>query len=498
MSTEEPKVFYRFRPISRLLGQPAVPEKRAEDGTYLEPAKPAIAGELEEGYIFFPSPESLNDPFEGYTKFYWSGDRIVWANLFRHYVHSLGCHHIARMLGAEQRPIPMALSRASNRFREVFEEACELVLTDERLQAHIQELAYGERKVTRGELFSQLVSMHQFITDRLFFVFAKHKFVPEFKPLWENSHSLLSDALLAAQQNSNKHSLAPEHIEAYFVRLGGLFKSASFTLAVAKKCLDSEKEVFVDFPTVYVDQLPTLTHSPWYVACFMSECTNSAIWGSYGDNHKGACLIFDTVPNDDRERCLMLTVASETTKGLETRPWRAKLQKVEYEDDPIELNFFESLFLLTRTELDINWLTDRKGSVSTATRGYRGSSTRDKYWNDLEKRLTRKWKDWAQETEYRIVYNPSLQDVSSPKHRKLKYEFSALKGICFGAKTSFDDILQIIEKIIALCEKHNRPEFEFYQAFHNSGTNALEIIKLATLAEIKEGEPLKNSVPPLG
>ena len=97
---ENPRSFYRFRPISRLLGQPAIPEKLSEDGTCLEPGKAAVPGELEDSYIFASCPEELNDPFEGYTKFYWAGDEIVWANLFRHYIHAVGCYQIERMLNS--------------------------------------------------------------------------------------------------------------------------------------------------------------------------------------------------------------------------------------------------------------------------------------------------------------------------------------------------------------------------------------------------------------
>lgn len=493
MHPKNPEVFYRFRPISRLLGRSAVPEKRAEDGTCLEPAKPAEPGELEEGYIFFPSPESLNDPFEGYTKFHWSGDQIVWANLFRHYVHSLGAHHVGWMLGDGQRPISAAPSRTPEPLRGILEEAAELVVADARIQAHIRQLAHGERKVTKAELQTQFMAIHVFISDRLLFVFAQHGLTAEYFALWDGSRRL-SDVLLAAQAHGNEKGYLSEEIEAYFVRLVVLDRGANFALSVAKKRAGREEEIFVDFPTLYVEQLASLTHAPWYVACFMSDCTNSAIWGSYGANHTGACLIFDTVPDDDKDRCLILSVPEGKSDSWRTRPWLAKLRKVEYTDVPFELNFFECLFHLTRHELDLNWLTDRQGGISTVSRSYETSAVRDKYWADLGERLARKWKDWAQENEYRIVYNPTLIDASEPERRKLKYEFSALKGICFGAKTRFEDMVALVEKVVELCEKHGRSEFLFQQAFHNPVTNKLQIMSLATLAEVTGGKLLKDSV----
>lgn len=488
MSMDIPRVFYRFRPISRLLGQPATPGKFSEDGTCLEPARQAILGELEEGYIFASCPEDLNDPFEGYTKLYWAGDEIVWANLFKHYIYALGTHQIERMGGVEHQPIPIVLSRAPEFLVRVYEEVSELILANNRLQAHIRELSYKERKVTKEELHCQFVAMHSFITDRLFFVFAKHRIVPEYKSIIQGKEFQFSETLLELQKYNNKYNQSSDEVELKFVLIAQKYKNELFKRSIVEKRSGNQCSQLIDFPSLYVEQLPNLTHSPWYVACFMSSCKNSAIWGSYGDNHKGACLIFDTIPNDDNEPCLMLTVPWDKPDGLGSRKWRAKFQKVEYKNEPVELNFFETLYHLTRSELDYNWLTDRNKRISTASRGYGSNCTRDKYWDDLDVRLTRKWKDWAEEYEYRIVYNPSLPDASSPTYRKLKYEFSALKGICFGAKTSFEDIYQIINMIILLCEKHNKSEFYFHQVYHNPLTNTLEFLLLATLAELKNIE----------
>ena len=45
--------------------------------------------ELENQTIYFASPDELNDPMEGFRDIVWRGDRIVWANLFKHYVYCL-------------------------------------------------------------------------------------------------------------------------------------------------------------------------------------------------------------------------------------------------------------------------------------------------------------------------------------------------------------------------------------------------------------------------
>lgn len=55
---------YRFRPLSRLLDK----------------------GELQNQQVFFASPDTLNDPMEGFRDVFWRGDAVVWKNLFRHYL----------------------------------------------------------------------------------------------------------------------------------------------------------------------------------------------------------------------------------------------------------------------------------------------------------------------------------------------------------------------------------------------------------------------------
>lgn len=60
---------YRFRSMEKLLGSPYQ--------------------ELERQSISFSGLEDLNDPMEGFRDIVWSGDVILWTNLFRHYVFCL-------------------------------------------------------------------------------------------------------------------------------------------------------------------------------------------------------------------------------------------------------------------------------------------------------------------------------------------------------------------------------------------------------------------------
>jgi hypothetical protein len=74
---------YRFRPLSRLLDK----------------------NELLNQEIFFASPDSLNDPMEGFRDIFWQGDVIVWQNLFRHYLLCLEWAYSIVVLGEESEPL---------------------------------------------------------------------------------------------------------------------------------------------------------------------------------------------------------------------------------------------------------------------------------------------------------------------------------------------------------------------------------------------------------
>lgn len=486
MTDTSPTTFYRFRPISRLLGRPAVAAKFNADGTEFSPEEPRVIGELEGGYIFFSPPETLNDPFEGYTKFYWSGDSIIWTNFIKHYTYSLGEHYIRRLSDEDQSEIPTALIWDQSPFKPLYELVCNQVISEQRVKEHINELAYRERKISREELLLQLTALTPLITDKYNFLFHENGFIAEYLPIFDDRFASFSNSLRLIQRQISREDSDPLSIEDAFHRLTQKFKIDRFAYILShREEIKGPRRNTVDYPAYYVERLPSLTHSPWYVACFMSSYQNSAIWGSYGENHRGACLIFESTPNAEAKPFLNLTVPAHPDMGGGDMSMPIQLQKVHYDDAPMELNFFECLSKLSIPHLNETWLSNGSGELSVLKRAYGTENSRSKYWDDLDKRLTTKWKDWSQENEYRIIMNFSLADFSDAKYRKIKYEFSALTGICFGAKTPIDDIIKLAEIIKELCNKYNRKDFDFYQAIHNTSSNSIEKVKIFSLSDIK-------------
>ena len=51
--------------------------------------------------------------------------------------------------------------------------------------------------------------------------------------------------------------------------------------------------LFFDYPDAYLKEIERLMFPSWYSASFMSECSNSSVWGHYAEGHRGLCLVFE-------------------------------------------------------------------------------------------------------------------------------------------------------------------------------------------------------------
>ena len=62
--------------------------------------------------------------------------------------------------------------------------------------------------------------------------------------------------------------------------------------------LEGIDQLSFDFPTVYLKEIEKLLWFDWRTACFTKGYHNSSVWSTYGDKHKGACLIFESVKKE--------------------------------------------------------------------------------------------------------------------------------------------------------------------------------------------------------
>ena len=221
-------------------------------------------------------------------------------------------------------------------------------------------------------------------------------------------------------------------------------------------------------------QLERLLWPSWYAACFTNSCHNSSVWGNYGDSHKGVCLIFDnSETNIGKGLSLRRHVGWRPTDNgdLEERWGGASpigFDTVSYSDKPNEIDFFRNIGRLPLPALMTLWYTDEAGNVSQLADHLSRETWRRGYWQDFRHDITLKSKDWEYEQECRLILNGLLEDSLDDHRRTLTYDFSSLKGIIFGIRTSDEDKVKTLEVIERKCREHGRTEFKFYQAYYSS------------------------------
>ncbi len=246
-------------------------------------------------------------------------------------------------------------------------------------------------------------------------------------------------------------------------------------LDIPKKNL---KYLYFDFPRAYLKHLTRLLYPNWYAACFSRNCNNAATWASYGNDHKGVCLVFETISDSGSSA---LTLRRHDPDGGERSPNRELFRNVSYGPDKVEIDFFRSIGRLTLPKAIETWYSDAKGNLSECGAHLRSDSDLwlKKYWDRFLPGIIQKSVDWRHETETRLVINGLLDDLT-PAERKATYEFPSLVEIIFGIRTPDRKKMEVIEVIRQKCVEHGRDEFKFSQAYYSRKTDQIESYELIT------------------
>jgi len=437
--------------------------------------------ELKNREIYFAPPSELNDPLDGFKDIYWKGDAILWNGLLKHYLLCL----LQTVLDA------MVSSKADEIADRSYVFSAESLLPTPQLKQAFRRawdhfrahpdvaplpglLAARKHPVRRYELSALLRVMHLHAVNSA--RAALDEATPGAPPrtaddlLTQASKEplpcrQLAEANIAAERQNPRGPHATEALAA----IAESFAAERDLLFAHRKVPLWEnhpwKTVLYDFPASYVLQLEQLLYQDWYTACFVESPDDAAMWGNYGDSHKGICLKFRTHPNADGTPCLRLQHA--TTHGGSHRPAENlyPLNKVKYRAAFIGVDFFRSLGALTRPMLDF-WCRDETGKPSPRVAGILAEkpSWRKRYWATFERAIATKLKDWKHEREHRLTLHSQLGLFATPAERKLIYRFEDLQGIIFGLNTQTEDKLAIIQRIEQMCAASARTDFEFHQA----------------------------------
>ena len=90
--------------------------------------------------------------------------------------------------------------------------------------------------------------------------------------------------------------------------------------------------------------------------------------------------------------------------------------------------------------------------------------------------------DWNYEREYRIFLKDKFYRYADKFARNLRYDLKALTGIIFGIRTTLDDKLELIQKLVRL--KKSLQDFEFFQAEYDDETQIISVREKILLTKI--------------
>jgi hypothetical protein len=209
---------------------------------------------------------------------------------------------------------------------------------------------------------------------------------------------------------------------------------------------------------------------------------DAAMWGNYGDSHRGVCLQFRATENKDGKPAISLHgVVGSSGIGEASRPVLRDIQvtfePINYAHELAPIDFFRSIARIPIPDLKADWYVDVDGNRSECGDGVLSQSRDwiDRNWSAFLASTTTKLHYWEHEREHRLVL-PSIIDLyDTHDSRRLRGDFSDLEGIVFGIKTPLAQKEDIIKIVLAKCEKSGRKDFKFSQAFYAPYSGKMEM-----------------------
>ena len=353
-------------------------------------------------------------------------------------------------------------------------------------------------KIYSEELYIHLRFLLTYALDAVFEIDVKYGFIS----LSEGNRSRFYDESSHMTSFSKIWEIineSPDTKETYEIGMKAIhevMKNMDFEYSFKLKDKIKMKGIYIEFPQMYIEALKTLTYSEAFLACFMDNCTNSSIWGTYGDNHTGVCLKYK-IKDEKNPKLNLKTTVGFSSSGNSYNYVEFPLKKMIYSREFDELDFFRNIGRLSIPQLTEQWYTNENGDYSTCGKHlFSGvEEWRSKHWDNFEAAYLKKHPDWSHEKEYRITLSSGLNSFNDPSDRLLEYKFEDLESIVFGIKTSAEDRYKIIELIKEKCKKEGRKHFDFYEMAYLRSKQAMYPRKIYSIkldAKYIEKEKIKE------
>ena len=426
--------------------------------------------ELEDQYIHFSAPQHLNDPAEGLCDIVWKGDRVVWGNLFGHFLWCSQVYYARLQIKGHKREFTNNDIRVTGVVR---------MPPDQHGYAHIDDFAntvfqdasvndlvnsIDTRPVRYGELVQYLELIHTYALSTLQRMYIDNDVMSE--------EELIIRPIKFPRGTSHIYdTLRNSGLDSAIAMIDDMKLQARLEQPNPRTVFEKNAQKFVfDFPKRYLDRLGTLLYPIRYVACFSDEITNSSMWSHYADAHRGVSLIFATDDEESDESICLNCVTGFSWTHAHHRAHRSlvpmKLYRVEYGTIRPEIDFFRSMGNIPKNELFDLWYTDHNGNISDLRAGVGEACWREHHWIRFFPDITNKSIDWRYERERRLVlYGIVGDDLEREEYRKCTYEFRTLRGVIFGIRTPDDTKRRIIGILAQKCRDESRTDFELYQAY---------------------------------
>jgi len=453
--------------------------------------------ELERSEIYFAALNELNDPMEGHRDVVWLGDTIAWRNLFKHFVRSLAVAYsllplwgddftpaacLEQVYAIEPEPPPDAP------VKPFYTEAASRFLAQPIVERLVQSLAARTEPVGRYELTFLLRALQP---GALASVMAAAKTSGLGLYLVEPPTDISARAADGLNAFLDQPALPVEQREALFAAA----EKVAMEMALLNRLTDSGVAkvppvvpfVVAEFAGHYVPSLDRLLYPDWYTASFVEDPRNAAMWGIYGDGHKGVCLKFRTGGSLDRPTLDLYRPVGGRGHGAKVKAWGPMpFTQVAYQVAFPTVDFFRSLGAVPMQQLDAGWISDGAGGRTSTINAMLADEAawRAAYWATRDRMANTKTADWAHEREHRLVLSSMLGLFPTRDSRVLQYRFEDLIGVIFGKATSVTEKVAIAKIIEAKCDAVGRKTFEFWQADFEPGSSEMrlsqmELVKLA-------------------
>ncbi|AKN34262.1 hypothetical protein Ccar_25895 (plasmid) [Clostridium carboxidivorans P7] len=455
--------------------------------------------ELENQEIYFASNDELNDPMEGFRDIFWHGDEIVWKNFLTHYLLCL--EHVFSIVLVGGTSIDKSLLNIpvfkgeedlnTDDYKESFYSMRKAFFSHDLVSKLPKLLAGRNSPIRKKEMVFYLRLIHPLALDSIQSVLLSEGFIKEKVSL---PTSFGFGGLGAEKFFDLVNKFNSEVLESKDSLSETVFDLSCNTLMQMQLILEYNHRneehnyaklfIVIKFPEEYLSKIEEMVYPNWYTACFMGDCTNSSSWGKYGYNHTGVCLKFKTKEVNGLNTISLTGVIGCGSNGDIIGNRDYTFEKVNYEDEFVEIDFFKSLGRLSFNKLYSQWYENENNELSSCADWVNDTPIDDwrkQYWENFIKCVTTKTKDWQYENEHRLIINDFFHDYSKKESRKIKYNFDDLEGIIFGIKTPNSDKVKIMEIIEKKCRVSGRKNFNFYQAEYCRKSGQIQPVKLNLL-----------------